>query len=109
MQNLGLVTSCTESGTTYTASDSVTLSGSNFTLTNDSASPTASQYYGTDAGSTLGYHALPSGAVSSVSSNGGTTDPVVSPTTGAVVISESVTSNNSVNLYLSSVAGGAGT
>ena len=107
LQNLGLVTSCTESGTTYTASDSVTLSGSNFTLTNDSASPTASQYYGTDAGSTLGYHALPSGAVSSVSSGGGTFDPTVSPTTGSVVDSANSYVKTLLAIEAANIGGGA--
>lgn len=46
-------------GMTYTASDSIVLTGSNFTLVNDSATPAASNYYGTDSGSVLGYHALP--------------------------------------------------
>lgn len=45
--------------TAYTASDSIVLAGSNFTLVNDSATPAASNYYGTDSGSVLGYHALP--------------------------------------------------
>lgn len=46
-------------GTTYTASDSLSLTGSNFTLLNDSASPANSSYYGTDGSGTLGYHLIP--------------------------------------------------
>ncbi len=49
-------------GTTLTASDSVVITANNITLVNDSASPSASQYYGTNSGSTLGYYNLPAGA-----------------------------------------------
>lgn len=44
-----------------TFSDSISDSGGTVTLVNDSASPTASQYYGTNASSVLGYYNLPTG------------------------------------------------
>ena len=47
------------SGLTF--SDSLVNTAGNVTLVNDSASPTASQYYGTNAGSVLGYYNIPSG------------------------------------------------
>jgi hypothetical protein len=54
------------SGTDYevpiTASQSVTRTTNNFTLTNDTASPGNSKYYGTDSGGTRGFFTLPSGA-----------------------------------------------
>jgi len=43
----------------FTFADSLVSTGGTVTLVNDSAAPTASQYYGTDAGSVLGYHNLP--------------------------------------------------
>ena len=49
-------------GTSLTASDSLVVTAGNLTLVNDSASPSASQYYGTNSGSTLGYYNLPAGA-----------------------------------------------
>lgn len=74
------------SGATYTASDSIALTGSNFTLVNDSASPGASQYYGTNAGSTLGYFPLPASGSGTVTSfaftnGGGFTGTVSNSTT----------------------------
>jgi len=44
-----------------TFSNSVSLSGSTVTLTNDQASPGPSKYYGTDTGGAKGYFALPTG------------------------------------------------
>lgn len=44
--------------TTYTFADSLVNTSGTVTLVNDSASPGASMYYGTDSGSTLGYHTL---------------------------------------------------
>ncbi len=52
-------------GTDYevplTASDSITRTGNDFALTNDSAAPGNSKYYGTDGGGILGYFNLPAG------------------------------------------------
>ena len=45
---------------TLTFSDSLVNSGGTVTLVNDSASPGFSQYYGTNAGGTLGYFSFPS-------------------------------------------------
>lgn len=47
-------------GSTYTASKSITLSGTNFTLTNDSASPGNTMLYGTNGSGTLGWYSQPS-------------------------------------------------
>ena len=73
-----------------TFSDSVKLSGSTVTLVNDSASPGASVYYGTNASSVLGYYTLPasSGANTALSNLAAT----------AVNASIVPASNNSVNL-----------
>lgn len=49
----------TSGGSSYTFADSLVNTAGTVTLVNDSASPSASQYYGTDSGSTLGYHNLP--------------------------------------------------
>lgn len=43
--------------------DSISDSGGTITLKNDSSTPGASKYYGTNSGSTLGYFSLPSSAV----------------------------------------------
>jgi len=66
------VPSCASVGSTYTASDSITLSAGNFTLVNDSASPAASNYYGTDSGGVLGYHLLPTGFTNPMTTLGDT-------------------------------------
>jgi hypothetical protein len=52
--------------TALTFSDSLVDSGGTVTLKNDSASPTASQYYGTNGSSVLGYYNLPSGATNPI-------------------------------------------
>lgn len=46
------------SGGTYTASQSITLSGSNFTLTNDNATPGNSYAYGTNSSGTKGFNKM---------------------------------------------------
>ena len=62
-------------GTTYTFADSVVNIAGTVTLVNDSASPGASKYYGTNGASTLGYFSLPStppgGLTSDVQYNNG--------------------------------------
>ena len=83
-------------GNTYTASDSIVLTGSNFTLVNDSAAPTASQYYGTNSSSVLGYFNLPSGTgtvstVSVVTANGFAGTVANATTTPAITISTGIT------------------
>jgi hypothetical protein len=50
-------------GSTLVFADSLVNTANTVTLVNDSASPGASQYYGTNASSTLGYFALPTSAV----------------------------------------------
>lgn len=85
-------------GQTYTASDSITLSGTNFTLTNDSATPGSSKLYGTNSGGTLGWYSQPTGTLTSIA----TTSPIIGGTitsTGTIGISQS---NTSTNGYLSS-------
>ena len=67
--------------------DSLVNTGGNVSLVGDTATPGASKYYGTNAGATLGYYALPTGNVTSVSNSDGTL--TISPTTGAVVASRS--------------------
>lgn len=49
----------TPAGTTYTFADSLLNTAGTVTLVGDTASPTASQYYGTNSSSTLGYYNLP--------------------------------------------------
>ena len=66
----GTAISAASAGTDYQTplsfTDSLVNSGSTVTLVNDSASPGASQYYGTNSSSTLGYYSLPSGGVQSM-------------------------------------------
>ena len=50
-------------GGSYIFTDSLNNSSSTITLVNDSASPGASKYYGTNGSSTLGYFSLPTSAV----------------------------------------------
>jgi hypothetical protein len=84
-------------GSSYTFSDSLVNTSGIVTLVNDSVSPSASQYYGTNASSILGYYNLPSpstGTVTSVSvtSANGFSGTVATPTsTPAITISTSVT------------------
>jgi hypothetical protein len=61
-----------------TFSDSLVNTAGNVTLVNDSASPTASQYYGTDSGSTLGYYNLPVSGINQL-----TGDVTAGPGTGS--------------------------
>ena len=80
-----------------TFADSLSNSGGTVTLANDSATPGASQYYGTDSSSVLGYHSLPSGAtgsvnsVSVVSANGFAGTVANSTTTPAITLSTNIT------------------
>jgi hypothetical protein len=61
---------CTTVGSPLTFSDSLIQSGSNVTLVNDSATPPASSYYGTNGSATLGYFTLPSGFVNPMTTLG---------------------------------------
>ena len=70
-------TFATPPGTNYTFADSLVNTAGTVTLVNDTATPTASTYYGTDVTSTLGYHALPSG-VTSVALADGSAVPIYS-------------------------------
>jgi len=85
------------SGTSLTFSDSLVNTGGTVTLVGDTASPTASQYYGTNSGSTLGYHNLPSpgtGTVTTlsvVSSNGFAGTVANATTTPAITLTTSIT------------------
>jgi hypothetical protein len=49
-----------------TPTNSIVLSGGNLSLTNDSASPGNSYYYGTNGSGTKGYHVLSNGSVTTV-------------------------------------------
>lgn len=83
--------------TPFTFSDSLVKVGTNVTLVNDTASPSASQYYGTNGSSVLGYYNLPSpgsGTVTTVSvvSANGLAGTVANPTTTpALTLSTTVT------------------
>ncbi len=65
--------------------DSLVNTGGTVTLVNDSASPTASQYYGTNAGSVLGYHNLPSPGTGTVTSVALTTPGVLYSVSGSPI------------------------
>ena len=68
--------------------DSLVNTGGTVTLVNDSASPTASQYYGTNSGSTLGYYNLPVCGINQL-----TGDVTAGPGTGSQAASLVATSN----------------
>lgn len=70
---------------TLTFIDSLVDTGGNVSLVGDTATPTASTYYGTNASSVLGYYPIAASAVTSVSNSDGSL--TISPTTGAVVAS----------------------
>lgn len=65
--------------------DSLSESGTNVSLKNDSASPGDSQYYGTDSGGSLGYHALPGDLSTADLTSSPTTNLTVSGGTNAVL------------------------
>ena len=77
--------------------DSLVNTAGTVTLVNDSASPTASQYYGTNVSSTLGYYNLPATgtgtvtSVSVVSANGLAGTVATATTTPAITLSTTVT------------------
>ena len=68
--------------------DSLVNTGGTVTLVNDSASPTASQYYGTNGSSTLGYYNLPVSGINQL-----TGDVTAGPGTGSQAASLVATSN----------------
>ena len=72
---------------TLTFSDSLVNAAGTVTLVGDTATPGASKYYGTNAGSALGYYAIPVGTVTSVALADGSGTPIYaitgSPVTGA--------------------------
>ena len=80
-----------------TASDSVVITAGNITLVNDSATPGASKYYGTNGSSVLGYFALPVSnvgtvtSVSVVSANGFAGTVATATSTPAITISTTIT------------------
>ena len=74
----------TNTGSSYTFADSLVNTGGTVTLVGDTASPGASEYYGTNGSSVLGYYALPSGTISGL-----TTDGVVYATSATTVASTS--------------------
>jgi hypothetical protein len=98
--------SITPGGTTITISstsaalvfaDSLVDTSGTVTLVGDTATPGASQYYGTNSGSTLGYYNLPAPgtgtvtSVSVVSANGFTGTVATSTTTPAITLATSIT------------------
>ena len=92
-------------GGNLTFIDSIVNSGGNVSLVNDSASPAASSYYGTDGSAVLGYHALPS-ITSGNLTDAGTDGITIGNGTGAVLgagttISQHV-ADTTHNGYLSS-------
>ena len=100
-------------GTTLTASDSVVITANNITLVGDTATPSASYYYGTDSSSNLGYHALPSPGTGTVTSVGisssnltlGGPNPVT--TSGTITIALSGTQVTNIGLGGTSIQPGA--
>lgn len=84
-------------GTTYTASDSITLTGTNFALTNDTAMPGNDMFYGTNGSGTLGWYALSaySGTVTSVGLSETSSTPIY--TVGGT---NPVTSSGTIDLTL---------
>jgi hypothetical protein len=105
----GTAISSAVSGTDYQAplsfTNSIFNSSGIISLVNDSASPSASKYYGTDGSATLGYHSLPS--ITSGNLTDSSTDGItVTNGTGAVLGSGTsiaqAQSSASQNGYLSS-------
>ncbi len=84
-------------GASLTFADSLVNTAGTVTLVGDTASPTASQYYGTNSGSTLGFYNLPAPgtgtvtSVSVVSANGLAGTVATSTTTPAITLSTSIT------------------
>lgn len=74
-----------------TFSDSLVNTAGNVTLVNDSASPTASQYYGTNGSSVLGYYNLPVSGINQL-----TGDVTAGPGTGSQAASLVATSNSTL-------------
>jgi hypothetical protein len=72
-------------GSSYTFAHSLVNTGGTVTLVGDTASPGASEYYGTNGSSVLGYYALPSGTISGLA-----TDGVVYATSATTVASTAV-------------------
>ena len=91
----GVTTISSSGGSSNTFADSVVNTGGTVTLVNDSASPGASKYYGTNSGSTLGYFSLPTGTLSSV----GISVPSFLNTSGSPL-----TTNGTITIGLSGTA-----
>src|SRR5690606_25866948 len=73
---------------------SITLSGGNYSLVGDNATPGNSKYYGTDAGGTKGFFDLPSGGSGDVVGPGSATDggiAVFDGVTGKLIADSTVT------------------
>ena len=85
-------------GTSYTFADSIVNTGGTVTLVNDSASPSASEYYGTDGSSVLGYHSLPVSGINQL-----TGDVTAGPGTGSQAATLA-TVNGNVGSFGSSTA-----
>src|SRR5215475_772563 len=73
--------------TTYTASQSVLLTGSNFTLVGDTATPSNNFFYGTNASGTRGWYQIPYSSLSGLPSI---------PTVGTLTTQQSLTGGGSM-------------
>jgi hypothetical protein len=94
--------------------DSLTNSGGIVTLTNDSASPGDSKYYGTNGSGALGYYSLPSpgaGTVTSVALADGSTTPIFtisgSPVTTSGTLTETLTTQSANTALMGPASGSA--
>lgn len=84
-------------GSSLIFADSLSNSGGTVTLQNDSASPSASSYYGTDGSSILGYHPIPVTGVTVQNLPGSTT---LSATTTIQAPNNQVTANGTGNAII---------
>lgn len=81
-------------GSELVFADSIVNNSGTVTLVNDSATPGATKYYGTNSGGTLGYYSIPATGVTSVSvvSANGLAGTVANPTTTpAITLSTTIT------------------
>lgn len=85
------ITIAASSGSSYTFADSLVNTAGTVALVNDSATPGASKYYGTNAASTLGYYAIPVSGINQL-----TGDVTAGPGTGSQAASLVATSNSTL-------------
>ena len=87
-------------------SDSLVNTSGTVTLVNDSASPTASQYYGTNGSSTLGYYNLPTSNPGTVTSVGLSTPGVLYSVSGSPVTTSGILALNLISQSTNTVLAG---